>query len=223
VVRVVTFDKNYSIELCGGTHVPATGNIGYFKIISESAVAAGIRRIEAITANKVEEFVDQQNKTLDEIKTILKAPKELVKSVQHLVDENHNLQKLLQHLMKEKAQHVKKELLQRAFKKDELNIISEVVELDSAEELKNILFEIRNKLENVVCIVGAEIKGKPSVSVIISDNLVKDKQLNAGSIIKELAKEINGGGGGQAFYATAGGTKNEGLLLAIQKAKLLFN
>jgi len=93
VVRVVTFDKNYSIELCGGTHVPATGNIGFLKIISEGAVAAGIRRIEAITADKAEEFVEQQNKTLDEIKSILKAPKELVKSVQHLVDENHHLQR----------------------------------------------------------------------------------------------------------------------------------
>ncbi|MDP2387591.1 MAG: alanine--tRNA ligase [Bacteroidota bacterium] len=222
MVRVVTFDKSYSIELCGGTHVNATGQIGFMKIVSESAVAAGIRRIEAITSLKAEEFIHEQFHQLHEIKTILKAPKELTKSVQHLVDENHHLQKQLQHLLKEKAQTIKKHLLTKQTKVNGINLISEVIELDSAEEVKNILFEIRNQVENSVCVIGSEIKGKPSLSVIISDNLVKDKNMNAIATIKEIAKEINGGGGGQAFYATAGGTNAEGLTKAIEKVKSLL-
>ncbi len=222
MVRVVTFDKKYSIELCGGTHVKSTGQIGFMKIVSESAVAAGIRRIEAITSQKAEEFVHEQTHQLHEIKNILKAPKDLIKSVQHLVDEHHHLQKQLQHLLKEKAQTIKKHLLTKQTKVNGINLISEVIELDSAEEIKNILFEIRNQVENSVCVIGSEIKGKPSLSVIISDNLVKDKNMNAIATVKEIAKEINGGGGGQAFYATAGGTNMEGLTKAIEKVKSLI-
>lgn len=103
-----------------------------------------------------------------------------------------------------------------------MNVIIEKISFDSAEDIKNILFEIRNQLENCVCIIGAEVKGKPSISVILSDNLVKEKNLNAGAIIKDLAKEINGGGGGQPFYAQAGGSKPEGLDAALTKAKAMF-
>ena len=222
VVRVVTFDKNYSIELCGGTHVKATGQIGYFKITSESAVAAGIRRIEAVTAIKAEEFFDNQTALLNEVKTILKNNKDVVKSLSNLVEENNELQKQLQSLIKEKGQSVKNDLLKKIENRNGINFLAEQIAFDSAEELKNILFEIRNQTENCVCVLGAEVKGKPSISVIISDNLVADKNLNAGNIIKDLAKEINGGGGGQAFYAQAGGSKLEGLKVAIDKAKALF-
>jgi alanyl-tRNA synthetase len=222
VVRVVEFDKDFSIELCGGTHVKATGQIGYFKIISEGAVAAGIRRIEAVTAVKADEYFNAQENTLTEIKTILKNSKDVVKSLSGLVEENSNLQKQLQSLLKEKAQVIKQDLIQKAKPQNGVNLITEKITFDSAEEIKNILFEVRNQVENCVCIVAAEVKGKPSISVIISDNLVKEKHLNAGTIIKELAKEINGGGGGQAFYAQAGGTKLEGLSSAIEKAKTLI-
>jgi alanyl-tRNA synthetase len=222
VVRVVEFDKNYSIELCGGTHVKATGQIGYFKITSESAVAAGIRRIEAVTAIKSEEFFDNQIATLNEVKAILKNNKDVVKSLSNLVEENNDLQKQLQSLLKEKAQTIKQALLLKVENKNGINVIIEKITFDSAEEIKNILFEIRNQVENCVCILGAEVKGKPSISVIIDDNLVKDKNLNAGTIIRDLAKEINGGGGGQPFYAQAGGSKLEGLNSAIEKAKSLF-
>lgn len=222
VVRVVEFDKNYSIELCGGTHVKATGQIGYFKIISESAVAAGIRRIEAVTAVKAEEFFDEQIATLNEVKVLLKNNKDVIKSLGNLVEENSELQKQLQSLLKEKAQGIKKELLSKVQSKNGLNVIIEKISFDSAEEIKNILFEIRNQVENSVCIIGAEVKGKPSISVIIDDKLVKDKNLNAGNIIKDLAKEINGGGGGQPFYAQAGGSKLEGLDVALEKAKGMF-
>lgn len=222
VVRVVEFDRNYSIELCGGTHVQATGQIGYFKIISESAVAAGIRRIEAVTALKAEEFFDQQTAMLNEVKALLKNNKDVVKSLGNLVDENAELQKQLQALLKEKAQSIKKELLGKVYQKDGMNVIIERIQFDSAEDIKNILFEIRNQLENCVCIIGAEVKGKPSISVILDDKLVKEKNLNAGAIIKDLAKEINGGGGGQPFYAQAGGSKPEGLDAALAKAKAMF-
>jgi alanyl-tRNA synthetase len=221
MVRVVTFDKRYSIELCGGTHVQQTGQIGFLKIISESAVAAGIRRVEAVTGTKAEAYIQEQTHTLHEIKTILKAPKELTKSLQHLVDEHHHLQKQIQHLLKEKAQSIKKDLLQKVKPVNGLNFIAELIDLDSAEETKNILFEMRNHTDNLVCVLGSEIKGKPSLSVIISDNLVKDKNMNAVNMVKEIAKEINGGGGGQAFYATAGGSNPEGLEKAIEKAKNL--
>jgi alanyl-tRNA synthetase len=222
VVRVVEFDKNYSIELCGGTHVKATGQIGYFKITSESAVAAGIRRIEAVTSVKAEEFFNEQTATLNEVKALLKNNKDVIKSLSNLVEENNDLQKQLQSLLKEKAQSIKQTLLSKVVAKNGINVIVEQITFDSAEEIKNILFEIRNQVENCVCVIGAEVKGKPSISVIIDDNLVKDKNLNAGNIIRDLAKEINGGCGGQPFYAQAGGSKLEGLSSAIEKAKALF-
>ncbi len=222
VVRVVEFDKNYSIELCGGTHVKATGQIGYFKITSEGAVAAGIRRLEAVTALKAEEYFDNQTATLNEVKAILKNNKDVVKSLSNLVEENNDLQKQLQSLLKEKAQGIKQTLLSKVQNKNGINVIIEQISFDSAEEIKNILFEIRNQVENCVCVVGAEVKGKPSISVIIDDNLVKEKNLNAGNIIRDLAKEINGGGGGQPFYAQAGGSKLDGLSSALEKAKGLF-
>jgi alanyl-tRNA synthetase len=222
VVRVVEFDKNYSIELCGGTHVKATGQIGYFKITSESAVAAGIRRIEAVTSVKAEEFFNEQTATLNEVKALLKNNKDVVKSLSNLVEENNDLQKQLQSLLKEKAQTIKQSLLTKVESKNGINVIIEKITFDSAEEIKNILFEIRNQVGNCVCVIGAEVKGKPSISVIIDDNLVKEKNLNAGNIIRDLAKEINGGGGGQPFYAQAGGSKLEGLSSAIEKAKSLF-
>ncbi|MCE3229826.1 MAG: alanyl-tRNA synthetase [Bacteroidetes bacterium] len=221
VVRVVTFDKNYSIELCGGTHVDATGQIGYFKIISEGAVAAGIRRIEAVTSLKAEEFFDEQTKVINEVKTLLKNPKDVVKSVNGLLEENHELQKQLQLFMKEKATEIKKEILNSLEKRETVNFAVKQIKFDGAEEIKNMLFELKNEVPNLFCVIGAEIKGKPSISVIINDNLVKEKNLNAGNIVRELAKEINGGGGGQAFYAQAGGSNLDGLKIALEKAKKL--
>lgn len=222
VVRVVTFDKNYSVELCGGCHVNTTGQIGYFKIVSEGAVAAGIRRVEAITSLKAEEFFEQQTKLLDEVKHILKNPKDLVKSLSGLIEENHGLQKQLQAMYREKAQSVKKDILANLEKRGEVNFCALQVTLDSAEEIKNLLFELKNEVPMLFCVLAAEVQGKPSISVIINDELVKSKNLNAGKIVRELAKEINGGGGGQPFYAQAGGSKPEGLAAAIEKAKKLI-
>jgi alanyl-tRNA synthetase len=222
MVRVVTIDKNYSVELCGGTHVTSTGQIGYFKLTSEGAVAAGIRRIEAITSIKAEEFFDNQTKLIEEIKVLLKNPRDISKGLHALIEENNALQKNLQSLYKEKAGAIKKEMVAKLEKKGDINFISHFIQFDSAEEIKNLLFELKNEVPNLVCVLAAEVNGKPSISVIINDALVKDKNLNAGNIVRDLAKEINGGGGGQPFYAQAGGSKPEGLKTALEKASKLF-
>jgi alanyl-tRNA synthetase len=218
VVRVVTFDRNYSVELCGGCHVPATGQIGYFKIISESAVAAGIRRIEAITSIKAEEFIDYQANVLAEIRDLLKNPKDPVKSVNALLEENAALQKQIQALYREKGQQLKADLKKGIEERNGINFVSRQVSFDSAEEIKNILFDLKNETGNFFCVLAAEVNGKPSISVIVSENLVKDKNLNASNIVRELAKEIGGGGGGQPFYAQAGGSNLAGLPNVVKMA-----
>lgn len=216
IVRVVTFDKDYSVEFCGGTHVKATGQIGLFKITSEAAVASGIRRIEAITSIATESFFKSQEAILDQLKLTLKGSRDLVKSVTNLVEENTELNKSLTFFLKEKAQLIKKELIGKVRVLNGVNLIAEVINLDSADEIKNLLFELRTQIDNLVCVLGVEIKGRASLSVILSENLVKEKNLNANTIVRELSKEIDGGGGGQAFYATAGGTNLNGLHLAIK-------
>jgi alanyl-tRNA synthetase len=223
IVRVVTFDKEFSVELCGGTHVKATGQIGIFKIASEGAVAAGVRRIEAITSLKAEEFYKEQTKVLHEIKTILKNPKDVVRSIQSLADENAELQRQLQGFLKEKASALKNDLISKKKSVNGINLIADVIDLDSAEEIKNMLFEMRGQVDNLVCVVGATINGKASLSVILSDNLVKEKNMNASTMVRELSKDINGGGGGQPFYATAGGTNPAGLEAAVKKAAAFVN
>lgn len=219
-VRVVTFDKNFSVELCGGTHVPYTGQIGYFKIISESAVAAGIRRIEAVTAAKAEEYINRQLAILNNIQSVLKTSSaNLIKNLEQLVNERDVLIKKANNLLMEKAGVIRDELINKIQKKNGINFIAEKIELDSAEAVKNISFELKNKIENLFLVLGTNLNGKPSITVMISDNLVKEKNLDAGNIVKELAKEIQGGGGGQPFYATAGGSKPEGLDKAMAAAK----
>ena len=121
-----------------------------------------------------------------------------------------------------KQSQIKKEILSSIEKRGEINFVTKQIKLDSAEEIKNLLFELRNEIPNLFCVIGAEVKGKPSISVIITDNLVKEKSLNAGNIVRDLAKEINGGGGGQPFYAQAGGSKLDGLTSALEKAKNLI-
>jgi alanyl-tRNA synthetase len=222
-VRVVTFDKNYSIELCGGTHVPATGQIGLFKISSEGAVAAGVRRIEAITSVKAEAFVNEQIALVQEVKSLLKNPKDVVKGLQSVLDQNAELQKQVEQMLREKAKTIKTDLLTKQQTINGINFIAEHIELDSADAIKNLSFDLRNQVDNLFMVLGAEVNGKPSLSIIISDNLVKDKNLNAGTIVRELGKEIQGGGGGAAFYATAGGTNIEGLTKALERAKSYLN
>ncbi len=218
-VRVIIFDPKFSIELCGGTHVRSTGQIGLFKIVAESAVAAGVRRIEGITAVKAEAFIDQQNAELLALRELLKNPKDTVQRVQELLNENAELLKKIEQFTAEKTQQLKKVLLDKIKKVNGINIIAEKIDLPSADAIKNLSFELKNQVDNLFFLAGAEIDGKALLSLILSDNLVKEKNMNAINIIRELAKEIQGGGGGQPFYATAGGKNSAGLEAAIKRAE----
>lgn len=216
-VRVIIFDKNYSIELCGGTHVNATGQIGMIKITSEGAIAAGIRRIEAITADKAEDFFFKQINILNEIKTRFKNSKNITKSIDNVLIENNKLQKEINKLNKEKAQGVKKDIIKNIQKINNINFIAEKVPLDT-QTVKDLAFDIKNSVDNLFLLLGNENGEKANITIIISENLIKEKGLNAGNIIKVLAKEINGGGGGQPHFATAGGKNPAGLSKAFEKA-----
>lgn len=218
-VRVITFDKNYSMELCGGTHVPATGQIGYFKITAETSVAAGVRRIEAITADKAEEFINQQVSLVEEAKALLNNAKDLKKGIETLLNEKAELQKRLEALENAQVQQVKAELKQKVEAVNGLNFIAQRVSIGSAEAIKNLAFALRGEVDNLFLVLTAEIGGKPNITVMISDNLVKEKGFDAGKIIRELAKLVKGGGGGQPFYATAGGSDVSGLGAVLDAAK----
>ncbi|MBK7965379.1 MAG: alanine--tRNA ligase [Bacteroidetes bacterium] len=220
-VRVITFDKNFSVELCGGTHVKASGEIGLFKITSESAVAAGVRRIEAITADGAEQFMNDQLEALQKIKEIVNHPGDIVKGVTSLVEANDSLKKQLAQFQNEKAQTVKADLLTKIKSHDGINRIIAQVDLD-AESIKNISYELKNQLNDLYCFLCANVDGKPHLSLMLSDSLVSEKGLNAMAIIRNLAKEIQGGGGGQPFYATAGGKNADGLTKALHLATTII-
>jgi alanyl-tRNA synthetase len=221
-VRVITFDKDFSMELCGGTHVKATGQIGYFKITAESSVAAGVRRIEAITADEAESFVNRTIKELNGLKDALKAPKEPLKALNELIEDRSRLLKQIEGFYARQGQDVKTQLLNKIEIADGINYIIDKVEIASADALKQVAFELKTKVQNLFMIVAANIDDKPQITVMISDNLVADKKLNANNIVRELAKEIQGGGGGQPFYATAGGKDLRGLDKVVDKARMMM-
>ncbi|MDB5152340.1 MAG: alaS [Mucilaginibacter sp.] len=218
-VRVITFDDNFSKELCGGTHVRATGYIGFFKIIAESAVAAGVRRIEAITGIGAENYINEQSKLIHQLKELLKNPKDMGKSVETLLDENTRLKKEIEKSIMEKSSGLKNELAEKAQSINGINFIAEKVALPNADAVKNLAYQLKDIVSNLFLVLATDIDGKPNLTVMISENLVKEKGLNAGNIIRELAKEIKGGGGGQPFFATAGGSDISGLDKALAKAK----
>lgn len=222
-VRVITFDPAFSVELCGGTHVATTGQIGLFKIISESSVAAGVRRIEAITADAAEDFIYQKLDQLDEINEFFKFPKDLKKAVVDLADEKTRMQKAVEEFEAAKVQDVKKSLSHAAERKHNINVIIAKVDLPNSDAMKKISFELKNEVDNLFLVLGANINGKPQLSVMISENLLSMKNMNASQIVRELAQDIQGGGGGQPFFATAGGKNPDGLDSALTKASLLID
>ncbi|NTW31694.1 MAG: alanine--tRNA ligase [Bacteroidetes bacterium] len=217
-VRVVSFDRNFSMELCGGTHAKATGQIGFFKIISESAIAAGIRRIEAITAVKAEQFMKEQLEIIANVQEALNNPKDIVKGVTQLIEQNNRLQKQIEEFQKEKIIGLKNELKAKAKTINGINFIAEKVELD-ANGVKDLAYFLKNDIENLFLVLASVNEGKPGLAVMISENLVSEKSLDASKIVRELAKEIQGGGGGQPFFATAGGKNIEGIDRALEKAE----
>jgi alanyl-tRNA synthetase len=218
-VRVITFDRNYSVELCGGTHVPSTGQIGFFKIVSESSVAAGVRRIEAITAEAAENSIAETLEQVEEVKAILKNPKHLVNAVKSLTEERAALEKKIEALYQEKANLLKDSLALRVKEEKGLQVLIEKIEAPTADAVKNIAYGLRNQFENLLLILAVNIDGKPQVCVMVGEKLDAQNKFHAGNMVKELAKEIDGGGGGQPFFATAGGKNLNGLDQVIVKAK----
>jgi alanyl-tRNA synthetase len=218
-VRVITFDKKYSVELCGGTHVAATGQIGLFKIVSEGAIAAGVRRIEAITAIKAEEYVNEQLNVIAELKAIFKSQKDIVKAVHTIQEQNEQMRKALAAMNHEKSLSLKNDLVKSVQKIGDVNFIAHKSSDLDADSIKDLAFTIKNEVADLFLILGNVVDGKAGLTILISDSLISGKGLNAGQMIREIAKEINGGGGGQPHLATAGGKNPEGLVNAFEKAK----
>ena len=218
VVRMIQFET--SKELCGGTHVKASGEIGLFKIISESSTAAGIRRIEAISGTKALDFVNSQEKVLEDLSHLLKT-KDVVKSVSDFLLANKKKDKELEKLKLLQIDDLIKELLDKSSKVNGVNVIAEKVDLD-AGAMKNIAFKLK-KQENLLVILASDNNGKVHLMLMITDDLVKNKKLNAANLINEISSEINGGGGGQANFATAGGINSDGINKALEKVILLLN
>jgi alanyl-tRNA synthetase len=218
-VRMINFGK--STELCGGTHVKNTGDIWHFKIVSESAIASGIRRIEAITNDAVRDYYIEQDETFSKIKLSLKNPSDVFKTVQGLQDENTRLKKEIEQLNKLKAASFKDDLIKQKEEINGINFIGAVLDADAAA-MKNIAFEISGELDHLFFVGGSNVDGKALLTVYIAKNIVAEKGLNAGNIVRELGKYIQGGGGGQPFFATAGGKNPEGLKQAIAEAKKMI-
>ncbi|TRZ43329.1 alanine--tRNA ligase [Robertkochia solimangrovi] len=217
-VRTIRFGE--SMELCGGTHVSNTGAIWHFIITSESAVAAGIRRIEAITGDAAVGYFTQQTEALNEVKALLKNPKDPAKSVQGLQEENAALKKQIESLLKDKAKNLKSDLKAAVEHINGVNFLARAIDLDQGA-IKDLAFEMGNELDDLFLLFATEQDGKAMLTCYISKDLAQQKALNAGQVVRELGKLIQGGGGGQPFFATAGGKNPAGIPAAIEKAKEL--
>ena len=216
-VRVITFDPEYSVELCGGTHVNATGQIGLFKITSEGAIAAGVRRIEAVTGHSAEVFVDDQVEVLDGIKEQFKNNANVLQAVVNTLDQNKKLEKELEKLLKEKALQVSDDLFNNAEELNNIRYVSKKVDLD-INQAKDLAYKLRKMGDNVFVVLAIENKGKVNLVVALSDGLV-EKGMQAGTIIKQVARHIKGGGGGQPHLATAGGKDASGIDAAFNEGR----
>lgn len=221
-VRAIKFGT--SVELCGGTHARATGQLGFFKITSEASASAGVRRIEAVTANRAEELVNGMSLLLRQLAEMLKAPSNaaIAKSIETLIRSNQKLteqgNKMIESMMSVERNNLKANIEEVGTN----NLLVAEIKPIFAERLKDLMFQIRNEYENIVIVLGLILNDKPQLAVIASDNLVKEKGINAVEAIKAIAKHIQGGGGGQPFFATAGGKNAAGLDAALREAKYYF-
>jgi alanyl-tRNA synthetase len=221
VVRVVTIDPHYSVELCGGTHVGSTGSLGFCIITSESGVAAGVRRIEAVCGEAAEAYHLAEQELIRQVANILKNPRDIFKAVTHQAEELVAAKKQAEQLEQQLAGYIKTELLHSIEQVGVFAFVGATVPVSSAELLKKICNELRMVQDNIVVILCANVSSKPTVAIGIADKLVQDQGLDAVQLIKtKVAGLIKGGGGGQKGLATAGGQDSSGLAPAIQAVKV---
>ncbi|MBA3673946.1 MAG: alanine--tRNA ligase, partial [Chitinophagaceae bacterium] len=223
VVRVVEIDPNYSIELCGGTHVGSTGELGIFKIKQESAIGAGVRRIEAVSGKAAEDLINEQFDLIRGIRDILKHPKDIGKAIENLVLENGELKKNIEKYETQNIATIKNALLQKVETIGGINFIGSIVNVSNAETLKKICFSLKNDLKDYVIVLATAIDGKPNVAIMLDEAVATSKNWEAPKIIKEhITPLIKGGGGGQITLATAGGQDSTRLNEVIEKVKSLL-
>jgi alanyl-tRNA synthetase len=223
LVRVVIMDKEFSTELCGGTHVANTGELGYFTIVTESAVAAGVRRLEALCGKPAENYISAQMNTLKVVKASFKNPKDIQKAIQNIFQENADLRKSAELLENKILEGIRNQLLLEIKVIQDTQFIGAIVEVSNPEALKKLYFDIKPKLENHIVLLLTNIAGKPHVLVGIADTIVELGKFDAGKMIKEhIAPLIKGGGGGQKNLATAGGQDASNLQKVIEIVKSLI-
>ena len=219
-VRVVQFGD--SVEFCGGCHAKSTGKLGMVKILSESSVAAGVRRIEAITGEKVEQMIDEMQDLVNSLRSMFNNAPDVKAAITRAIEENGTLKKQLENVIKEKAALTKKEIIQNAKTINGVTLYSRVIPMPT-DIVKDMAFQLRNETENAIVIIGSIYEDKPMLTAAASDTMVKEHGINVGQIIREAAKLIQGGGGGQAHFATAGGKNKDGLSAAVDKFIELAN
>ncbi|MBQ9883445.1 MAG: alanine--tRNA ligase, partial [Bacteroidaceae bacterium] len=214
-VRVIQFGD--SVEFCGGIHAQSTGRIGFFKILSESSVAAGVRRIEAITGKNFEESFYMMEDTLNAVRALFNNAKDLTGVLKKYIDEHEGMKKEIETFQAQAVESIKQRLLDRVESIDGMKVVKAVLPM-APEAAKNLVFKLREAIpNNLLAVVGTINADKPLLSVMISEDLVNERQLNAGKLVREAAKLIQGGGGGQPYYATAGGKNKDGIHAAVDK------
>lgn len=221
-VRMITFDSSYSRELCGGCHVDHTGRIGTFRIVSESAIASGVRRIEAVTADAADKLLRHQLEELNEAKSAFKSQGSLPALIRNMQDENRALRKMIESLTEKEADHIREKLLLQAREIESVKMLVAYVEIEDANVVKNLIFQLEQALSPATIVLGHGSVSKPMLSVIVTKPLADANRFHAGNIVKTLATFIGGGGGGQSFYATAGGKDAQGMQRALQEAKKIL-
>ncbi len=220
-VRMIGFGDDFSKELCGGCHVKNTGQIGIFKIVSESAIAAGVRRIEAVTSIEAQNYINAELEILRDVREITKNPQNLKKSIEDILDENRILKKELEHLKLNQANSLKDNLKSSIEMINGIKVLRKKIDLDDSKAIKTLAYNLEEEIKDVIILFGFVSNSKPQLMITISNSIVNDK-IHAGNFVRELAKEIKGGGGGQNFFATAGGSDVNGLDTALNKIETLI-
>ena len=221
-VRVIEFDRNYSIELCGGTHVKQTSDIGLFKLVSEGSVSAGVRRIEALSNEGAWEYVQAKLRELHNIQEKLQFPKDTGLAIDKLIENHSNLKKRLEQLEQEQVSTILGSLKSELEVENDTAFLFKQLNLPNAEAAKQLCFDLKDTFARIVVVLAYEVQDKPGIAIYIAEDLVKEKSWNASNIVRECGKFIQGGGGGQAFFATAGGKNSSGLNDALNHARTLM-